>query len=247
MSARSRLSVPSAADLGLPIAPGGPTRAGLLVFSGLPAFLVFPPLGVVLVGLAPVVLFFYRDPGRETPPGGLVAPADGTVAVLRREDDGRVRLGVYMSPFDVHVVRSPVRGALEEVRHEPGTHWPAQTKLSERNEKLHLTYRGGDVEVTMIAGVLARVITGYVDTGETVDRGERVGHIAFGSRTDVLLPAGVAPGDVEVGPGESTTAGETVILGPEAFERATEQKRDGKDGKTRTVVGTGDDAETIKE
>jgi phosphatidylserine decarboxylase len=119
--------------------------------------------------------------------------------------------------------------------------------LSERNEKLHLTYRGGDVEVTMIAGVLARVITGYVDTGETVDRGERVGHIAFGSRTDVLLPAGVAPGDVEVGPGESTTAGETVILGPEAFERATEQKRDGKDGKTRTVVGTGDDAETIKE
>lgn len=66
--------------------------------------------------------------------------------------------------------------------------------------------------VTFVAGAFARRIHPYVEVGETLERGQRIGHIAFGSRVDVLFPAGVSGDDIVVEPGQSTTAGETVIL-----------------------------------
>jgi phosphatidylserine decarboxylase len=44
-----------------------------------------------------------------------------------------------------------------------------------------------------------------------VERGERIGHIAFGSRADVVLPASVGRDDLHVAEGDSVRAGETVI------------------------------------
>lgn len=66
--------------------------------------------------------------------------------------------------------------------------------------------------VTFVAGAFARRIHPYVEVGKTLERGQRIGHIAFGSRVDVLFPAGVSGDDIVVELGQSTTAGETVIL-----------------------------------
>lgn len=207
---------PSLPGPDLPLAPGAVRYAGLLALAAVPASLVVPFFGIPLLLGAVFVIVFYRDPARDPPASGYLAPADGTVSVIRW-DAGRVRVGIYLGPTDVHVVRSPVRGRVRDVTHEPGGHLPAFTKRSERNERVRITYDGTDV--TMIAGTVARRITPYVESGELVQRGERIGHIAFGSRTDVLLPEGIGPADLGVEPGESVRAGETVLVPADAFDR----------------------------
>jgi phosphatidylserine decarboxylase len=156
-------------------------------------------------------------------PRVVLAPCDGRVSVVREEDD-RVRVGTFMSPANVHVTRAPVAGVVDAVEHVPGGHWPAFSKESERNERLHVRFlaggdagigdgaeAGSDVETTMIAGALARRITSYVDGGATLAAGQRLGHIAFGSRTDVLLPPAFDADDLRVSTGDRVRAGETVL------------------------------------
>ncbi len=183
-----------------------------------PAFLVNPTFGVVAIVLAAAVLAFFRDPERTPPPTGVVSPADGKVSVVREEPvedaDGadaetRLRVGVFMNVHDVHVNRAPIGGRVEAVEHVPGAHRPAFSKDSDRNERVHLTFP--DHRVTLIAGAFARRITPYAEAGDDLDRGDRIGHIAFGSRADLLLPPDVDRSDLAVADGESVRAGETVI------------------------------------
>lgn len=205
--------------------------------------------GLVSLSLGAAVLGFFRDPDRTPPPTGIVSPADGKVSVLRTEN-GRVRLGVFMNVWNVHVTRAPFDGVVEAVEHTPGANRPAFSKDSDRNERVHVRFRSGangddgdgderdrdeetggdsgastddesgsngderavDREVTLVAGAFARRIHPYVEPGDDLDRGERLGHIAFGSRVDVVFPPDVSIDDVVVSPGDRITAGETVIL-----------------------------------
>jgi len=185
---------------------------GAAVVLAAVAAVTLPPAAVAGPMLVGFVVWFFRDPDREVPAGGVVSPADGTVSVVCEEDD-RLRVGVFMNVWDVHVNRAPLAGEVEAVTHEPGLHRPAFTKESDRNEKLHLDLAtaAGDLRVTLIAGAFARRITPYVADGDALDRGERVGHIAFGSRADVLLPPGVDEADLLVSEGDSVRAGETVL------------------------------------
>ncbi|MHC3438918.1 protein sorting system archaetidylserine decarboxylase [Natrialbaceae archaeon A-gly3] len=186
----------------------------------LPALLAAPfamiysvAVGLVALAVGAFVLAFFRDPDRTPPVTGVVSPADGKVSVLREEGD-RVRLGVFMNVWNVHVVRAPFDGRVLEVEHVPGANKPAFSKDSDRNERVHVRVSTGDdePEVTLIAGAFARRIFPYVEPGEDLERGQRIGHIAFGSRVDVLFPPEVDPEDVAVEPGEKVTAGETEIL-----------------------------------
>jgi phosphatidylserine decarboxylase len=197
-------------------APGAFWLAGLLVLAALPATVALPPVGLALLALAGAVVYVYRDPERTPPPGGLVAPADGTVSVLRWDDDtGRVRVGIYLSLSNVHVVRTPAGGRVHDVRRESGPRWPATLARAEKNERVHVDFDG--LRLTMLTGAAARRIRPYVDAGDRVRRGARLGHIAFGSRVDVLLPPSVGPGDVAVDPGECVRAGESVLVPHGAF------------------------------
>lgn len=189
-------------------APGAFTYAALPLLGAVPAFFITPGAGALLLAVGVAILAFFRDPDRTPPPRGVVSPADGKVSVLRGEGD-RVRVGVFMNVHDVHVNRAPLGGEIEAVDHEPGGHRPAFSKESDRNERVHLQF--DDHDVTLIAGAFARRITPYVEPGETVDRGDRIGHIAFGSRADVLLPSRFDREDVAVGVGDKVRAGETVV------------------------------------
>jgi len=184
----------------------------------LPGFLVTPAFGVAAAVVAGFVVWFFRDPERTPPPTGVVSPADGRVSVIREEetDDGdvRLRVGVFMNVHDVHVNRAPVDGPVEAVEHVPGAHRPAFSKDSDRNERVHLDLP--EYRVTLIAGAFARRITPYVEGGDDLARGDRIGHIAFGSRADVLFPPAVDRADLAVSKGESVTAGETVLARPDA-------------------------------
>ncbi|MFB6152877.1 MAG: protein sorting system archaetidylserine decarboxylase [Halodesulfurarchaeum sp.] len=177
--------------------------------------------GLVALGVAAGVLWFHRDPDRTPPAEGVLAPADGTVTVIREEDD-RLRVGVFMGVTDVHVNRAPVGGTVTALEHVPGAHRPAFSKESRRNERVRMTI--GNVDVVLIAGAFARRIHPYVEESETLERGERIGHVSFGSRADVRLPPTVSRDDIRVETGETVHAGKTVLAGTPTESAGTESR-----------------------
>jgi len=192
------------------VAPGGWRYAAVPFAVAVPVLVVSPPVAAtcLLAGLG--VLWFHRDPTRSPPPSGYVAPADGRVAHVRSQDD-RVRVATFMNVTDVHVNRAPAPATVRSVTHTPGAHRPAFSKESDRNERVTLDC--GEYEVTLIAGAFARRIHPSVDAGDDLDRGERVGHISFGSRAVLILPPEYDETDVRVSEGQHVRAGETVIAG----------------------------------
>jgi len=190
------------------LAPGARRFALPPLVAAIPLAILAPPLGALALALGGFVLWFFRDPERTPPPRGAVAPADGRVSVVR-EEDGRIRVGVFMNVTDVHVLRAPMDGTVETATHRPGAHRPAFTKDSDRNERVDIALDSHGV--SMIAGWFARRIYPYRTAGDEVIRGDRIGHIAFGSRADVLLPPEYDRGDLLVTEGDTVRAGETVV------------------------------------
>lgn len=179
------------------------------------AWLLSPVWAATALGTGALALVFHRDPERAIPENGVVAPADGRVSVIRNEND-RLRVGIYMNVTDVHVNRAPLSGTVESVVHSPGANRPAFSKDSDRNEKVRIDC--GGFAVVQIAGAFARRIHPDVESGDAIARGQRVGHISFGSRVDVILPAEIRREDLAVEKGESVRAGETVLADEAVFD-----------------------------
>lgn len=159
-------------------------------------------------------LWFFRDPERTPPnePVSLVAPADGRVADIQTNADGTQTLGIFLSVFDVHVQRAPLDGVITEVDYRRGKfHDARDTRASRENEQRTLTLVAADgyrVVVRQIAGLIARRIVGWRDKGTTVQRGERIGMIRFGSRVELVVPAGT---ELTVRLGQHVKGGETIV------------------------------------
>lgn len=153
--------------------------------------------GIAPLLLAGFFLWFFRDPQRAIPAGTglIVSPADGLVteAVSFATPEGpRKRISIFLSVFDVHVNRSPVAGVISAVRYQKGKYLNAMNPAcAECNEQNIVTVCGDGVEITFkqIAGLLARRIVFNAREGDRLERGQRVGMIKFGSRTDIILPA----------------------------------------------------------
>ena len=174
------------------------------------------PWGVPPLLLACFFLWFFRDPAREIPAGQglIVSPGDGKVteAVLIQTPAGTLRrISIFLSVFNVHVNRAPIGGVLTRVEYRRGKYLNAMNPASaEQNEQNAVTIRGEGIEVSFkqIAGLLARRIVFRPRPGETVERGQRVGLIKFGSRVDVLLPA---EAELRVRVGQMVQGGSTVL------------------------------------
>ena len=156
--------------------------------------------------------FFFRDPKRVPPsdPDVVVSPADGKVTRVDAVESGTV-VSIFLSPFDVHINRSPIRGKIVNVLYSPGKFLMATNeKASLVNEQNALTIQGEKITVVckQIAGILARRIVCWKATGDSLGLGERFGMIKFSSRTDLLLPANVR---VTVKEGQRVRGGITVI------------------------------------
>jgi phosphatidylserine decarboxylase len=208
--------------------PEGRKFAVIAVGITLLAFLVgWEFIGWLLVGLTIWVLAFFRDPIRTTPRGDrfVVAPADGLITLIARVppppelrgpeglgEEEMVRVSIFMSVFDVHINRSPIAGSIRRIFYVPGKFVNADLdKASEDNERQHFMVEGYDgtrICFTQIAGLVARRIMSFVREGDSVQAGQRIGLIRFGSRVDVYLPAGTGP---RVLLGQRAIAGETVI------------------------------------
>lgn len=168
-------------------------------------------------------IYFFRDPSRGVPQDDdiLVAPADGLVqmvvpavppAELGLGDQPLTRVSIFLSVFDVHINRAPCAGTVEVVAYRPGKFLNAAAdKASEDNERMAIALKRADGRVigcVQIAGWVARRIVCYIKPGQAIAAGERFGHIRFGSRTDLYLPAGAR---LLVAPGQRMIGGETVM------------------------------------
>lgn len=179
------------------------------------------------------IIAFFRDPQRVVPaePDALVSPADGTITHIEEVEEpemGKVlRISMFLSIFNVHVNRCPCQGEVAAVRYFPGAYLDARNPESAiRNEQLWIDMivpspppplpegegrNGTPIRVKQISGAIARRIVCWLKAGDQIARGERIGMIKLGSRTDVLIPAGSAQ-EIRVKVGDKVAGGSTILL-----------------------------------
>jgi phosphatidylserine decarboxylase len=174
-------------------------------------------LTIIFALVVAFMAYFFRDPRRVPPqdPNVVVAPADGRVTRIKTlvSDNGESStfVSIFLSPFDVHINRSPIAGKVVDISYSPGKFLMATNeKASLVNEQNALVIKGERVTVVckQIAGILARRVVCWTTKGDNLALGERFGMIKFSSRTDLILPANV---NVTITEGSRVTGGVTVI------------------------------------
>jgi len=200
-------------------------------------FLLWPPIGWLLVIVAIWIAYFFRDPDRVTPQreGLIVAAADGRITAVEAVRpptelglgaEERVRISTFLSILDVHITRAPVAGRIVRSVYVPGAFLNAASdKASEENERRAMIIEKPDrveIAVVQIAGLIARRIVAFVHEGDSVGAGERIGLIRFGSRVDVYLPPGK---NALVSVGQLAIAGETVLADLKSDEQERVSRR----------------------
>ncbi len=169
------------------------------------------------------VYYFFRDPERKIIEDDtyLVSPADGIISTVA-EVNGPAELGlenkkftkvsIFMNVFNCHVNRSPLKGEIEDIFYKPGKFLNASLdKASEENERNYFKIKDNKTDdsiiVVQIAGLIARRIVTQVQKKQTVNQGQRIGMIRFGSRVDVYYSGRKTMVKV----GQNVIAGESLI------------------------------------
>ena len=169
-------------------------------------------------------LMFFRDPTRSGPKDDniLLAPADGhitDVEIVQENDyvEGpMMRIGIFLSIFDVHINRAPCKAKVEKITYKPGKFLnamnPKSGKVNESNDLVLVRENQpkDKLVVRQISGAIARRIVCAVTVGDKLQTGEKFGMIKFGSRTELYVPAG---DNIKclVKPGDRVRAGLTVL------------------------------------
>lgn len=178
-------------------------------------------LGVVFIW----ALSFFRDPERIVPEekGILLAPADGKITDIETVDEtdfigGKaIRVGIFLSVFDVHINRSPCKVRVEKIAYHEGKFLDARNlesgRVNESND-LWMTRIEPPFDkliVRQISGAIARRIVCRTTAGGELLMGERFGMIKFGSRTELYMPVGESVKCL-VKTGDKVKAGLTPII-----------------------------------
>ncbi len=169
------------------------------------------------------ILWFFRDPKRDTPkdPNLIISSADGKVCLIDEayppqetplKEEKMKRICVFMNVFNVHVNRSPVQGDAQHIIYKTGQFFNASLdKASDKNERNSLvikTENGTLIVVVQIAGLIARRILSFISPNHRLLQGERFGLIRFGSRVDIYMPLDAIE---KCKVGDKVVAGESIL------------------------------------
>jgi phosphatidylserine decarboxylase len=203
---------------------------------GLPPFLIGSAMliwgrggvftaGVVVCLLGMFVFSFFRNPDRAIPQetGVVVSPADGRVVVVKDEENGGrpgKRVSIFLAVWNVHVNRAPAAGIITRLEYKPGKFlaaWDERTSLENEQNIFTQDTEHGQIVYKQIAGWVARRCISWKKAGDTVDRGERIGLVRFGSRMDVWLPS---EAEILVRVGQNVKGGSSVLARMPVAENA---------------------------
>ena len=207
------------------IHPEGWKFAGILFVSSIILFYLSASILIAIIGffLTFFVLWFFRDPKRNTPQDEnlIISSADGKVCLIDEayppeelpiESQKMKRICVFMNVFNVHVNRSPVQGNVDHIVYKEGKFLNASLdKASDKNERSSLvlnTQNGTKIIVVQIAGLIARRILSFISPNMPLKQGERFGLIRFGSRVDIYLPLDAVE---KCKVGDKVVAGESIL------------------------------------
>lgn len=178
-------------------------------------------LAIPLAVLTLFTIYFFRDPERihVNDERAVFTPADGTVLSIEnlhngdfRLKDKAIKISIFMSIFNAHINRVPIKGKIAQLSYHPGKFFSAnRDKASIYNEHNIVTLETDNnkkIIFVQIAGLIARRIACWVKKGDYVETGQRFGLIRFGSRLEVYLPTDC---EIKVKKGEKVKAGKTII------------------------------------
>ena len=192
-------------------------------------------LSLIIIGLVIFSINFYRDPQRSIPidKNIIISPADGKVISIDTVQDGEIpftikngkiiylpelkggiegnftMVSIFMDPFDVHINRAPISGQVVDIIYIEGGHLPAFGNVITENERNIIVIDGEIRTVTVqIAGTVARRIDCYVNEGQNLDRGDKIGRIKLGSQVVVMYPSSSL---TKIKVRDKVKAGETII------------------------------------
>ncbi len=183
--------------------------------------IIWRTLSVIVFLFALFTAYFFRDPERIVPydDTALLAPADGTIIDIREVEeplylkDKVKRVSIFMSPFNVHINRTPITGVIDFVHYHPGKFLSAfKEKASLDNESILIGIKaskgGQKLAVKLIAGLIARRIVFNKKEGDALRQGDRIGMIRFGSRAELFCPLST---EIRVKNGDKVNGGLTVM------------------------------------
>lgn len=217
-----------------PLHPDGFKFVAAAAAATILLFFVARPAGWIAAVLSLWVVYFFRDPWRVTPrrEGVLVSPADGIVTAvgpaapppeLGMGEAEFVRVGIFLSLFDVHVNRAPIAGRVVALAYKKGRFLDAgREEAGLENERMAIRLapgEGPEIAFVQVAGLVARRIVCELREGQRVAAGQRIGLIRFGSRVDVYCPP---PYVTMVVAGQRMIGGETIIADRLAAEPVRE-------------------------
>lgn len=138
-------------------------------------------------------------------------------------------LGIFLSPYDVHYQRSPIAGAVSEITYHPAPNesmgdmfvrnlFRLENRYSNSphvwaNERNVVRIDGSELTafVVQIADQQVNRIDCYPVEGDSMDMGEKLGMIRWGSQVDLFVP-NLSPADFVISVGAKLRAGETVLV-----------------------------------
>ena len=170
------------------------------------------------------MLSFFRDPSRKITCDEkiLFSPADGTITDIDVVGDSdlcekALRIGMFLSVFNVHVNRTPCSVRVEKVAYKKGKFKnamsPESSKVNESNAVI--MRRSAEpkdrILLRQISGAVARHIVCEAVEGGEYRQGEKFGMIKFGSRAELYIPEGNHY-EVAVKIGDAVRAGLTPLV-----------------------------------
>jgi phosphatidylserine decarboxylase len=166
------------------------------------------------------MLMFFRDPKRKIPMDSrvLLSPADGTITDISEAEipdlGGKaLKIGMFLSIFNVHINRAPCAARVEAIKYKKGKFKNAMDaeagRVNESNDILmtRLDEPRDRLLLRQISGAIARHIVCEAKPGRQYAQGEAFGMIKFGSRAELYLPLKDTGYDITVKIGDKVNAG----------------------------------------
>lgn len=193
----------------------------IILFISIYLTLINSSISVLFWIISIFIIQFFRDPKRKISDkkNVIVSGADGRVIAIDETFDPyqkkkSIKVSVFMNVFNVHSNKAPIDGIILKKIYFPGKFLNAAlSKASLENERCAIIIQSKNnskriITCVQIAGLVARRILCYKETGDELTRGERYGFIKFGSRVDLYLPLNTS---IKVQLGQKVKNGESII------------------------------------